>query len=79
MKEAKARAKDVQYFRKHQQKYYMKLGTKANKLQKHFLDPYTGKILSPNKTHICQKQVGCAQHFYLGMFVIDYICSGGRC
>ena len=40
MKEAKKRAKDVQYFRKHQQKYYMKLGTKANKLQHHFLDPY---------------------------------------
>ena len=40
MKEAKKRAKDVQYFRRHQQKYYMKLGTKANKLQHHFLDPY---------------------------------------
>ena len=40
MKEAKKRAKDVQYFRRHQQKYYMKLGTRANKLQHHFLDPY---------------------------------------
>merc|ERR1719219_881774 len=37
-KEAKKRAKDIQYFRQHQQKYRMKLGTKANKLQRHFRD-----------------------------------------
>jgi len=29
-------------------------GNKA--LLKHFIDPYTGATLSPNKTHICQKQ-----------------------
>ena len=37
-KEAKNRAKDITYFRNHQQKYQMKLGTKANKLQKYFRD-----------------------------------------
>ena len=38
-KEAKRRAKDVKYFKAQQQKYYMKLGTKTNKLMKYFRDP----------------------------------------
>jgi len=37
-KEAKMKAKDIKYFRSHQQKYHMKLGMKGNN-QKHFRDP----------------------------------------
>ncbi len=33
------KAKDVKYMRKLQQKHYMKLGVRANKLQRHFVDP----------------------------------------
>lgn len=33
------KAKDVAFMNKLQQKHYMKLGTKANKLQRHFVDP----------------------------------------
>lgn len=38
-KEAKTKARDIKFFRSHQQKYWMKLGTRANNLQKHFRDP----------------------------------------
>ena len=41
-KEAKLKQKDIKYFRQHQQKYYMKLGMKANN-QKYWRDP-TGMI-----------------------------------
>lgn len=41
-------------------------------LLRHFIDPYTGMILSPNKTNICQKQVyycqwfwSCFEYFYV--------------
>ena len=41
-KEAKLKQKDIKYFQRHQQKYYMKLGMKANN-QKYWRDP-TGMI-----------------------------------
>ena len=38
VKDAKKKAKDITYFRQHQQKYYMKLGMKGNN-QKYWRDP----------------------------------------
>lgn len=37
--EARKKAKDIKFMRHAQQKHYMKLGVKANKLQKHWVDP----------------------------------------
>ena len=37
--EARQKAKDVKFMHKVQQKHYMKLGVKANRLQKHWVDP----------------------------------------
>lgn len=35
---------------------YLVVDYRNKALLKHFLDPYTGQLLHPNKTHICQKQ-----------------------
>jgi len=35
---------------------YLVIDYRNKELLKQFVDPYTGKILHPNKTHICQKQ-----------------------
>ena len=35
---------------------YLVVDYRNKALLKHFIDPYTGKILHPNQTHICQKQ-----------------------
>ena len=33
------KARDVKFMQRAQKKYFMKLGVKANKLQRHFVDP----------------------------------------
>ena len=35
---------------------YLVVDYRNKALLKHFIDPYTGKILHPNQTHVCQKQ-----------------------
>jgi len=35
---------------------YLVINYRNVELLRHFIDPYTGMILSPNKTNICQKQ-----------------------
>jgi len=35
---------------------YLVIDYRNKALLKQFVDPYTGKVLHPNKTHICQKQ-----------------------
>eukprot|EP00090_Calanus_glacialis_P028185 TRINITY_DN4530_c0_g1_i2.p1 TRINITY_DN4530_c0_g1~~TRINITY_DN4530_c0_g1_i2.p1 ORF type:complete len:235 (+),score=67.04 TRINITY_DN4530_c0_g1_i2:64-768(+) len=35
---------------------YLVIDYRNKALLKHFMDPYTGQVLPPNKTHICQKQ-----------------------
>jgi len=35
---------------------YLVLDYRNVSLLKHFIDPYTGQIINPDKTHICQKQ-----------------------